>query len=324
MFQVTHPSRLRGLAIAVVLATLGCGTPTSAPPTSGTGGSGSDGTGGAGTGGAGTGGSPSAGTGGDLGTGGVSSGGTGGSAVDASADRGASSATDAGIGGPSRCTAGKYLICEDFEGTAEGAIPTGWTKHGNAAVAADEAARGTHSLKIAAAPNGERRIYADAAKLGGGHWGRIFFKVKVPVPSVFVHSTLVAFRGIGPTRGSEEVRVVDTVKDASGKYQFLYNVQPNGAEFGTGSAYNYSFDDRWHCAEWSIDAPTQSYHFFYDGVEVTSIAKNNGPMKYAGTDIPPVFTELHVGWNNYQSAPPGFVAWIDEVALDTNRIGCDN
>ena len=47
-------------------------------------------------------------------------------------------------------------------------------------------------------------------------------------------------------------------------------------------------------------------------------------MKYAGTDIPPVFSELHVGWNNYQSASPGFVAWIDEVALDTNRIGCDN
>jgi hypothetical protein len=132
------------------------------------------------------------------------------------------------------------------------------------------------------------------------------------------------FRGIGPTRGSEEVRVVDTVKNANGKYQFLYNVQPNGAEFGKGSPYNWTFEDKWHCAEWHIDGPTQSYHFYYDGAEVTSIALDNGPMKYGGTDIPPSFSELHVGWNNYQSAAPGFVAWIDEVALDTNRIGCDN
>jgi hypothetical protein len=57
---------------------------------------------------------------------------------------------------------------------------------------------------------------------------------------------------------------------------------------------------------------------------VTSIAINNGPGNYNGSDIPTAFTDVRVGWNNYQSAPPGFVAWIDEVALDTNRIGCGN
>jgi len=247
-----------------------------------------------------------------------------GGSTDAGGDARAPSPGDAGLGGPSRCSPGKYLICEDFEATAEGAVPTGWTKHGAAAVAADDAARGTHSLKISAAANGERRIYTDATPLGGGHWGRIFYKVQLPVPTVFVHSTIVAFQGIGPTRGNEEVRVVDTVKNANGTHQFLYNVQPSGAEFGKGSPYNWTFDGKWHCAEWHIDAPTQSYHFYYDGAEVTSIALNNGPMNYNGTDIPPSFSQLHVGWNNYQSAPPGFVAWVDEVALDTNRIGCDN
>ncbi len=187
-----------------------------------------------------------------------------------------------------------------------------------------EGARGTHALRIAAAANGERRIYTDAAKLGSGHWGRVFYKVQIPVPTVFVHSTMVALQGVGPTRGPEEVRVVDTVKDANGKHQFLYNVQPNGAEFGKGSPYNWTFDGRWHCAEWHIDGPTQSYHFYFDGAEVTSIALDNGPMNYAGTDIPPSFSQLRVGWNNYQSAPPGFVAWIDEVALDVHRIGCAN
>src|SRR5882724_3747197 len=72
----------------------------------------------------------------------------------------------AGIGGASLCVPGRYLICEDFEATGVGAVPAGWTQHGNAAVSADQAARGAHSLKIQAAANGERRIYADAAKLG--------------------------------------------------------------------------------------------------------------------------------------------------------------
>jgi hypothetical protein len=232
--------------------------------------------------------------------------------------------SDAGTGGPSLCTPGRYLICENFETTAEGAIPTGWTKHGNATVAADQAARGTHALKIAAADNGERRIYTDGAKLGSGHWGRIFYKVQIPVPTVFVHSTMVALYGMGPVNGNEEVRVVDTVKDANQKHQFLYNVQPSGAEFAKGSPYNWTFDGNWHCAEWHIDAPTQSYTFYYDGTEVTSITINNGPGNYNGSDIPSAFTDLRIGWNNYQSAPPGFVAWIDEVALDANRIGCGN
>ena len=91
-------------------------------------------------------------------------------------------------------------------------------------------------------------------------------------------------------------------------------------KFGTSA----SADGKWHCAEWQIDGPTQSYHFYFDGTEVTSIALANGPMKYAGTDIPPSFSQLRVGWNNYQSAPPGFVAWIDEIAVDANRIGCGN
>ncbi|MET0596121.1 MAG: hypothetical protein ABW133_25705, partial [Polyangiaceae bacterium] len=232
---------------------------------------------------------------------------------------------DAGIGGPSLCTAGRYLICENFESTAEGAIPAGWTKHGNATVVSGEAARGLHALKIASAASGERRIYTDGAKLGSGHWGRIFYRVEIPTPTVFVHSTMVALYGSGPVNGNGEVRVVDTVKDANGKHQFLYNVQPSGgAEFAKGSPYNWTFDGAWHCAEWHIDAPTQSYAFYYDGVEVTSITINNGPGNYNGSDIPMAFTDVRVGWNNYQSAAPGFVAYIDEVAMDTNRIGCGN
>jgi hypothetical protein len=267
---------------------------------------------------------------GSAGTGGAG-GGRGGNAAGGGGGTSGSGGTGgaAGLGGQSLCAPGKFVICESFESTSVGGVPSGWSKHGDAAVQADQAARGTHALKIGAAASGERRLYTDASLLGSGHWGRIFYKVQLPAPlpgaGNVIHSTLVAFQGNGPQNGSSEYRVVDTVEDSNGKHQFLWNVQPSSAsEFGKGSAYNWSYDGNWHCAEWHVDGATQSYQFFIDGAEVTQIAIANGAGKYSGTDIPNVFTQARVGWNNYQSASPGFVAWIDEIAMHTSRIGCGN
>ena len=210
--------------------------------------------------------------------------------------------------------------------TEPGKVPSGWTMHGMASVGDDQAWGGKRSLKISPTNNGERRIYHPTPMLGSEHWGRVHYRVKLPVPSVFVHSTLVTFFGKGPTVGDAEFRVVDTVKDAKtggfagGKHQFLYNVQPQGAEFGTGSNYDYTFEDKWHCAEWHVDAATQTYEFFYDGKQVISFTKGAG--KYEGSELPMTFAEVRLGWNNYQAAPPGFTAWLDDFAVDDQRVGC--
>jgi len=226
------------------------------------------------------------------------------------------------------CAGTNYLLCEDFESTQPAAIPAGWTQHGNAQVAADEARHGTHSLKVEPATNGERRIRFPAQSFGSKHWGRIFYKLKLPVPDAFVHSTLVALSGSGPTIGAAEYRVVDTVKqaidtsDVGSRYQFLYNVQPqNSAEFGEGTSYDRAFDGAWHCAEWYIDASDQSYSLYWDGAQQISFTKGAG--SFAGSEIPTEFSELRIGLNNYQAAPPGFTVWIDDVAVAHSRIGCE-
>jgi len=151
----------------------------------------------------------------------------------------------------------------------------------------------------------------------------VFYKVRVPVPEAFVHSTLVALSGTGPTIGAAEFRVVDTVKasGANAKHQFLYNVQPkNGGEFGTGTGYDWSFDGEWHCAEWHIDSSDQSFAFFLDGKQEISFARGAG--NYSEAEIPSSFNELKIGWVNYQQSPPGFTAWLDDLAADDVRIGC--
>lgn len=243
---------------------------------------------------------------------------------------GAAGSGSAGSGSGGAVTTGScsadYLLCEDFEGTAAGSVPTGWTAHGKASVAEDQASHGQRSLKISPADSGERRIYHPTAMLGAQHWGRVYYRVQLPTPDAFVHSTLVAFFGKGPTVGDAEFRVVDTVKDAktggfaNGKHQFLYNVQPQGAEFGNGGAYDYTFEDKWHCAEWHVDASDQSYHFYFDGKDVLSFT--NGAGQFKDSELPTTFSEVRLGWNNYQSAPPGFTAWLDDFALDDERVGC--
>jgi hypothetical protein len=142
---------------------------------------------------------------------------------------------------------------------------------------------------------------------------------------------MAAYQGDGPGIGASTFRVADTVKMAAptSTHQFLFNVQITGdREFGKGSPYNWSFDGNWHCVEWFVDGANQGYQFYYEGAEVTQIRIQNGAGNYGSgsneTHLPMMFNDFRVGWTTYQTAPPGFTAWVDEVAIDSQRIGCAN
>src|SRR6188768_2170622 len=218
----------------------------------------------------------------------------------------------AGPAGQDGCAGRDLLLCEDFESTDLGATPSGWTRHGElAAVNDSDAHSGSRALRLGPAANAERRIYHDAKLLGSAHWGRIYFKVETPVPDAFVHSTLVSLMGDGPKNGRSDYRPIDTIKqakntpDVGGRHNFIYNVQIIGkSEFGTETNYDYTFDAKWHCAEYHIDASNQSYTLYLDGKSILSFERGAG--NYDQSDIPNGFDEVRVGWINYQSASPGF------------------
>jgi hypothetical protein len=301
------------------------------------------GAGDAGAGGSATGGGSSGGAGGTAGSsasGGKAAGGsaTGGRAAGGNAGNAAGGAgagtggagqagTDASAGGSSGsgCAGHSYAFCEDFESANDGALPAGWTKvdgwnQGDALVTSSEHHGGQRALASAVAVNGQPRAGHSLTSLGataGTHWGRIFYKVKTPFPlpnGGVIHNTLVGLRG------SSESRVVDTVVNSSGDHQFLYNLPDDSC--CTGSAYDYhSYDGAWHCAEWYIDANTQSFRFFFEGTEVTSVGFDNRPGGAARIEQ---FSSIAVGWINYQSPdPPYYEAWFDDLAIDDTRIGCN-
>jgi len=234
---------------------------------------------------------------------------------------GGSDVGSGGSGGSGANACDGAILCEDFESTELEDIPNGWSREGDVGVTSDQAHSGSRSLKVGRAENGPRRITRPAMDFGPGHFGRIFYRVEQPAPSAFVHATFVSLGG-----NASEYRTVDTVKNAQGDHQFLYNIQPSGAEWGCGSDYDRRFDDEWHCAEWEIDSVSQTFRYYFDGVELDEIGVAGGQPNSAGCHPPPAipstFDDIRIGLYNYQTAPPGFVVWIDDVVISHARVGC--
>ncbi len=311
----------------------GAGTGGAASGGSSSGGSSSGGasTGGSSSGGASTGGSASGGaaSGGAAG-GGTAAGGHVGGSGGAAANGGAVGGTATGgmmaAGGSSGpgCAGKSYKLCEDFETGMAGAIPTGWTAfkgYGKGSptdvgLATDQFHSGTMALKSSSMVSGQGRVQKSLTALGATaskHWGRIFYKVQSPAAKTaggVLHVTFVGLNGTG------ENRVVDIVENSSnGTHQWLYN-NPND-QGSLGSAYNWTFDTAWHCAEWYVDVSTMSYRFFSDSMEVTSI----GFMNKANSQMSN-YTSVIVGATFYQSPTTPFVIWFDDLAIDDTQIGC--
>jgi len=315
---------------------------TGGSATGGTLGTGGHATGGAGGGSTGTGSGTGGATGGSTGRGGAAggyagNGGVGGHVSGTGGAAGGSAGGAPGSGGSAGGSSGscKYKLCEDFESSTVGSIPTGWTSFKgyngtigamDQAVAMDQAHGGTKSLKSIAASQGTARVQKALSGLGttaNKHWGRIFYKVQNPSAvdnSHVLHTTFVSLMG-----GSTEDRIVDTVEtQAAHTHQWLFNAPDD--QCCTASQYNWTFDDAWHCAEWYVEATTKnqqaqvSYRFFSDSKEVTDIGFSNR----SAPELPAAYDTIILGATYYQTdtLTGPFTMWIDDLAINDTQIGC--
>jgi hypothetical protein len=224
------------------------------------------------------------------------------------------------------------VMSEDFESTAPGSIPAGFTKTGDIAVEEGVAHSGTHALRIEPAVRGGRFISLDpdkVAALGGEHWGRLYFKMKTPTPmptGKLIHITLVDGQATSPLANDQiDVRLATLLFYPTGEFKYFYNVQPprgGRPEFGPKSDIPQKFTDEWTLLEWHADNATQTYQFFVNGKEIPDIGQHKGAGNYEGLEIPTVFKTLSFGFTNYQPATDnGFTVWVDDIAVGKNRLG---
>jgi hypothetical protein len=220
------------------------------------------------------------------------------------------------------CAGRGYALCEDFEGTFATALPSGWSvtyaEPGASTPHVVEAQHksGARALETALGTAGQaraRRSLAELGPLAAQHWGRVWYKSEGPLPpptADVLHNTIVGLEG------SVESRVVDTVVQPSGQHQFLYNVPDDSV--GIGTDYRYaSYDGQWHCAEWYVDASTQTYRFFFDGTEA-SFKQGTGQRPKLEE-----FASIALGFICYRPASTPYRGWLDDLAIDDERIGCE-
>lgn len=252
--------------------------------------------------------------------GGGGTGGTGGTSSTSGADSGgAGGKGGAGGGGAASCSAGH--VCDGFEDAGLGS----WTKNGDGAVKVDttHVFAGSRAMQFVSEPGGNKRsqLERSGAPLfplaGNKMWGRVMAFAK-DLPGMSdkenknVHYDLIQASGADPAVG--EYRV-------AGMGGVLLNYNPHDCYFGTQKPIP---EDKWACWEWLFDGEKNIIEFYIDGVQQARI-ENKGQGCVDGTSSvwqAPTFSELRLGFVNYQSKAETTTLWLDELELASERLTC--
>jgi hypothetical protein len=234
--------------------------------------------------------------------------------------------------GPSRCEGSQLLLCESFEADLDAKVWT--TMQSRPVVDGARAARGSKSLHVHTGATGAAGIETKQffPRPEGHYYGRMFvYFDALPTSPTWAHWTIA---GANPKSGSGEIRVggqhdgkierfgVGTDQGPSGDWTNL-DEDPKGAVEAVPL-------QEWLCVEWLHDWANDVTRFYLDGVEHPSLATTADVDHGGNADVPyeiPELDSVWVGFWNYNQGKPvtpdEFDVWIDEVAFDDERIGCD-
>ncbi|HZL21596.1 MAG TPA: hypothetical protein VFG23_27950 [Polyangia bacterium] len=239
--------------------------------------------------------------------------------------------------GQSRCADAHVQLCEDFE---SGALdPATWQVGGDPPVIDTlQAARGTRALHVTKTGNG--LSYVSESKTfpepNDTYFGRAFVYFKSLPESAtnfsYAHWTFVAASGTGV---SGEIRLSGQLQ--SGANLFGVGTDSLTDPAGTGDWTNADRDPgpngtptpvplgQWLCIEWMHDGAHNQTRFWWDAVEHPSLGTTSTTPHQGNAGLPftlPRFTNLWLGWQEYQASSERFEMWLDEIAIDGSRIGC--
>lgn len=233
-------------------------------------------------------------------------------ALDGGTDTGG--AVEAGVdGGVDAAVACAYALCEDFE---SGTVTSVWTKrevNGNVNIDQTRVHRGAYALHLhanAVTPNNSISAHIAEQKtfpaLKNGLYARAF--VYLPATPVPAASTILfqLYQGTPPEGDQLDIA------GGSGGQLLVYQYNSNPDVFQQSATKLPT--DRWVCLEWMMVSGES--RTFIDGNEVTDLHKT-------GLDQLS-FDSFFFGFDVFRSAnQPAYDLWIDDLALDGARVGCN-
>jgi hypothetical protein len=153
---------------------------------------------------------------------------------------------------------------------------------------------------------GRMMFWLNAAPAGSVHWTNV--QGEGPVPGM-------SFRALSRYGGQQQKRLManyETEGVASDCWQHSATVIPEG---------------RWACMEWRFNGPNNEMNFWLDGqalADITVVNRGTGCVAQGtmGNWYSPTYDTIRLGWEHYQQSAIVHDMWIDDVAIDTKRIGC--
>jgi hypothetical protein len=226
------------------------------------------------------------------------------------------------------------LLCDDFESYPLAGPPGGMWKlstNGGAVVVDSAHARsGTHAVHVTTVG-------------GAGSYHQAFMQVSgapiFPVAGNVVFGRMMIWLTAAPTQtthwtniaGSGQVtgQGFSAVSRYGGQYspRMMANYDTSGV---ASDCWQHSATGipvgRWACFEWRFDGPQNEMDFWLDGsslADLTVLGQGQGCIANGtnGKWLLPEYDTISLGWEHYQ-ASDAIDLWIDDVALDTQRIGC--
>jgi hypothetical protein len=343
----------RWFALALLVSAVACGngSASNSGPTVSSGGSANPPAGGAGTAGAvvAMGGAPAGGGGAPSAVGGSAQ--SGASSAGAASVAGTNAGGAAGVGGGLAGAAGgagtsavvlggpslpcNFAFCENFEGYAEGTHPhdARWVNAvGGAQTIVDslKPARGSRALHIKFEQNPQQshwlRTNEPFPKLARQHFGRIFVWIEqLPDQKIeYRHWVTVQMEPLG---NNPVLRVLggETPPDIGANANNI--LKQNSAMFDLITPD----EDRrredtvnivpktWFCFEWSLDVDANQYRMWLDGKPMSGANWDHSNPAYTFAPI----DHLWLGWTDWHNDSANWEVYLDEIALDSKRIGCD-
>lgn len=219
-------------------------------------------------------------------------------------------------GAPPECP---YVLCETFEQTAPGPPNAErWKVVGNARVGTAQKHAGQRALRLQTGTSySENFIETKSFALSGQpFYGRAFLFIEQRPPEN-THWDLAEHNG---TSSKTSVRIAGTA--GPGWHHMMFNVETRGnGETALVDGDKHLPEGEWICAEWFVDAANDRAQIWWNGMERPKLVweGNKQPATYA---FPKPLTRMWFGFTIYQTVSKPWIAWIDDLALNTARIGC--
>jgi hypothetical protein len=222
----------------------------------------------------------------------------------AASDGGGDSGGDSGVG----CV---HALCEDFE---SGTLAAWWSKsqdQGSLSVEQTLVHKGSYALHLhsnAVSASTLIDVNINEHRTFPAYENGLYARAFVYLPSASVPAAS-AFLFQMSQRSPVEGDQLEILGPGGAMSFYQYGSSPDVSQ----DSGTHLPTDRWVCVEWEMLAGET--HTFLDGLELTDLHK-------AGLAVL-TFDTFYFGWDFYKSAAqPAYDVWMDDLALDGTRIGC--